>query len=333
MVRQTKGNKNLMSKAIIIEKYGNKNLKLVKIKVPEPKANQVLIEQEAAGVNFVDLYHRDGTYKLQNLPAILGLEGAGTIIKTGDQVSLFKIGDRVSYTTGPVGSYREHRVMDENNLIKLPDYIPTKIAAAITTKGLTAQTLCRRTYIVVPGVNVFVTAAAGGVGLILAQWVKALGANIIVGVGSQKKADFLRSLGFQHLIVYTEDSIKDKISYYTNNFLVSVAFDSVGRDYIKDIIESIHMFGSIVNYGHSSGAVPPINILDLSKKSLSVTRPNLWHYKRHRPELLESAHELFKLYRDGKIKLNINEYKPDQAWKAHKDIAKRKNIGSSIILF
>lgn len=323
-----------MSRAVIIRETGGAEvLEIEEVKKPHLSAGKILIRQEAIGINFLDTYHRSGIYKLSKLPAILGIEAAGVVEDIGDGVDDFEKGDRVAYTTGPIGAYREHRVIDKKFAIKLPDGIDTHTAAAILAKGLTAHTLCRRAYIIIPDSTVLIHAAAGGVGLMLVQWAKAMGAKVIGTVSSDTKAIVARQFGCDHVINYAEENFVGRVMGITDGEGLPVVFDSVGKTTFTDSLHCLHTFGTLVSYGQSSGPVPDIHVEDLGRQSLYLTRPNLWHYKRSREELILSSGELFEMFLQNKFKVHVHrKFKFDEVVRAHRELEGRKTIGSSILV-
>lgn len=323
-----------MPKAIRIHKNGGTDvLTLEDVKAPKAGEGQLLIEQKAIGINYIDIYYRTGLYELPHLPSSLGIEGAGKVLAVGAGVEGFKVGDRVAYATAPVGAYQEVRTIPASTAITLPDNISYEIAAAVMAKGLTAHYLCRRTYIVNPKSTVLIHAAAGGVGLLLSQWCKALGAKVLGTVGSAPKAKVAAENGCDYVINYNRENFVEKVREYTDGNGVSVVYDSVGQATFQGSIDALHAFGTLVSFGQSSGALPPIDIGILAKKSLFLTRPRLQDYKRSRLELSVSAKELFEMISNGHLKIRINKkYKLEDAAQAHKDLESRNSVGSNIFV-
>ncbi|MBL4692776.1 MAG: quinone oxidoreductase [Magnetovibrio sp.] len=324
-----------MSKAIQIDTYGGPDvMKLVDVVVSAPGPGEALIRQSACGLNFIDVYMRTGLYPLPDLPWGLGLEAAGEVEAVGKGVRDVKVGDRVTYVMTPAGAYAELRVMAVENLIKLPDDITNQMAAAMMLKGLTAQYLLRRTYNVQAGDTILMHAAAGGVGQIVCQWAKHLGATVIGTVGSEEKADLARAQGCDHTILYREESFKDRVQDITDGQGVNVVYDSIGKDTFMDGLDSLKPLGTMVTYGNATGPVAAFEPGILAAKgSLFVTRPSLFTYIAKHEDLVSMADELFKVVSSGAVKININqEYALADVAQAHTDLEARKTTGSTILI-
>lgn len=324
-----------MSKAIRLSEYGGPEvLKLTDIDVPAPGPGEVRIQQSACGLNYIDVYMRTGLYELPQLPFGLGLEAAGTIIGIGDGVADYKIGDRVAYVTPPAGAYAEVRNMHIDKILKLPDAIEEKTAAGMMLKGLTAQYLLRRTYNVKVGDTILMHAAAGGVGLIVCQWAKLLGATVIGTVGSQAKADQAKAHGCDFPILYRDENFKDRVLEITNGTGVNVVYDSIGKDTFMDGLDCLKPFGTMVTFGNASGQVDSFSPAILAPKgSLYVTRPTLFTHTAKRGDYEAMANELFDVVATGKVKIEINqEYALGDAQQAHSDLEARKTTGSTILI-
>jgi NADPH2:quinone reductase len=291
------------------------------------------VRHEAVGLNFIDIYHRTGLYPVP-LPSGIGLEGAGIVTAVGEGVSDLKVGDRVAYAGGPVGAYAEARHIPADRLVSLPDAISFRTAAAMMLQGLTAQYLLRRTYRVQPGDTILVHAAAGGVGLIVCQWAKALGANVIGTVGSDEKAMLARAHGCDHPINYTRENFTERVREITGGEGVPVVYDSIGKDTFVGSLDCLRPLGMMVTFGNASGPVPPLDLLELSKRgSLFVTRPSLMAYTAKRSDLLAMAGELFEVVMSGKVKIEVNQSYPlKDAAQAQIDLAARKTTGSTVLL-
>lgn len=301
------------------------------IEVGKPGPNEVRLRQTAVGLNYIDVYYRTGAYPTQT-PATLGLEGAGVVEEAGAGVSDLKVGDRVAYASLPMGAYAEARLMPADRVVKLPDQISDVQAASMMLKGLTAQYLLRRTYRVKAGDTLLVHAAAGGVGLILCQWAKYLGATVIGTVGSDEKAALAKANGCTHTIVYTREDFLSRVLEITGGKKVPVVYDSVGKDTFAKSLDCLQPMGVMVLFGASSGPVPPFDLAQLAAKgSLYITRPTLMTYTAKREDLVASANELFDVVVKGAVKLIINQAYPlKDAVQAHRDLESRKTIGSTV---
>ena len=321
-----------MTYAIRIHETGGPEvLKWEEAEVGEPGAGQVKIRQEAAGLNFIDVYHRTGLYK-QELPFTPGTEGAGVVEAVGDGVSNVKPGDRAAYAGG-LGGYAEERLIDADRLVKLPDGISTEQAAGMMLQGMTAQMLLRLVYPVKKGDTILVHAAAGGVGLIMCQWAAALGATVIGTVSTEEKAELARNHGCAHPIIYTKQDFVAEVNRITAGEKLPVVYDSVGRDTFMKSLDCLRMRGLMVSFGNASGPVEPICPLLLSQKgSLFLTRPTLFHYVATREQLENSAGELFDMVQSGKVKVEVKQRFPlKDAAEAHRQLEARKTTGSTIL--
>jgi NADPH2:quinone reductase len=312
---------------------GPEVLRWEEVSLGDPPPGEVRVDHEAVGLNFIDIYHRTGLYPLP-LPSGIGLEGAGVITAVGAGVTEFKCGDRVAYAGGPPGAYAEARNMPTDRLVKLPDAIEFKTAAAMMLQGMTAQYLLRRTYRVQPGDTILIHAAAGGVGLIVCQWAKALGANVIGTVSSDEKATLAKAHGCDHPIIYTRENFTQRVREITNGEGVPVVYDSIGKDTFFGSLDCLRPLGMMVTFGNASGPVPPLDLLELSKRgSLFVTRPTLFGYTAKRVDLLAMAAELFEVVTSGKVKIEVNQTYPlKDAAQAQIDLAARKTTGSTVLL-
>lgn len=301
------------------------------VEVGEPGPGQARIRQDAAGLNFIDVYHRIGLYP-QDLPFTPGVEGAGVVEAIGEGVSYVKVGDRVAYA-GVIGGYAEVRLIAADRLVKLPDSIPTDQAAAMMLQGMTAHMLLRSVHRVQPGETILIHAAAGGVGLIVCQWAKALGATVIGTVGSDEKADLARAHGCDHPIVYTRDDFVAEVERITGGDKLPVVYDSVGCDTFLQSIDCLRCRGMMVSFGNASGPPDPIAPGLLAQKgSLFLTRPTLFHYIAERAELERAASELFDMVASGKVKIEIKQRFPlSEAARAHRALEARQTTGSTIL--
>lgn len=303
------------------------------VDLPSPGVGEVTLRHHAVGLNFIDIYHRSGLYPLP-LPSGIGLEGAGVITAVGGDVSELKVGDRVAYAGGPVGAYAEARNLPADRLVKLPDAIDFKTAAAMMLQGLTAQYLLRRAYRVQPGDTLLIHAAAGGVGLIVCQWAKALGANVIGTVSSDEKAALARAHGCDHPIIYTRENFTQRVREITGGEGVPVVYDSIGKDTFFGSLDCLRPLGMMVTFGNASGPVPPLDLLELSKRgSLFITRPSLFAYTARRSDLLAMAAELFEMVVSGRVKIEVNQTYPlKDVAQAQADLAARRTTGSTVLL-
>ena len=324
----------MKTNAIIVHKLGGpEEMIWEEVDVPAPSENEVLIKQNVIGLNFIDTYFRSGLYPAP-LPTPLGMEASGIIEQVGANVTEFQEGDRVAYASPPLGSYSEKRVMPINNIVKIPNDISDELAAAIMLKGMTAEYLVRRTFEVKPGQTVLFHAAAGGVGLIACQWLKAIGANVIGTVGSEDKAKLAQANGCDHTILYKEEDFVEKVKEITNGEGVPVVYDSVGKDTALKGLDCLSPLGLLVIFGNSSGNAPAIEPgLLATKGSLYVTRPTLFSYNSNREKLIDSAEQVFKMVRENKISIKIGaRYRLKDAVQAHKDLENRKTTGSILLM-
>ena len=306
------------------------------VELPDPGPGELRIRHQAIGVNFIDTYHRTGLYPVA-LPSGLGQEGAGVVEAVGPGVTEFRPGDRVAYCGGalsPVGAYSEVRNFPAERAVRLPDDISFETAAAVMLKGLTAQFLVRRTHRVQPGDTVLIHAAAGGVGLLLVQWAKQLGATVIATAGNDEKAELVRAHGADHVIVYTRENFTERTRALTNGRGVDVVYDSVGRATFLGSLDSLRPLGLMVSFGNASGKVEPFDIGLLAQKgSLFLTRPTLFTYIARREDLLAMAEELFAAIRQGWLDVKIGQRFPlSQAAEAHRALESRRTIGATLLL-
>jgi len=303
------------------------------IQLGAPGPGEARIRQTAVGLNFVDIYNRTGLYPVP-LPSGLGSEGAGVVEAVGPGVTDLKPGDRVAYGAAPVGAYAEARLIPADRLIKLPNGIDDKTAAAMMLKGLTVQYLIRQTYRVKKGDTILLHAAAGGIGTILSQWAKHLGATVIGTVGSDEKAKLAKANGCAHVIVYTREDFVKRVEEITGGRKVPVVYDSVGKDTFMKSLDCCAPLGLVALFGQSSGSVEPLNLgLLAAKGSLYVTRPTLNTYGAKRENLVAMAKELFEVVESGAVKITVNQtYALKDAAKAHADLGARKTTGSTVLL-
>jgi len=323
-----------MPNAIIIyQSGGSDQLEYTSFDLPPVGNGDVVIDQKAIGLNFIDVYHRNGLYPVTEFPAIIGLEGAGIISQVGGDVSEFSPGDRVAYASPPMGAYADQRVMPANKIVKLPDSIAFDTAAAMMLQGFTVQYLTRQTYNVKPGDTVLMHAAAGGVGLIACQWLKHLGATVIGTVGNDEKAEIAKAHGCDHTILYRNEDIATRVRDITGGKGVPVVYDSVGKSTLMASLDSLAPRGLLVSFGNASGPVDNFNLGVLAQKgSLYVTRPTLMTYIAERENMVQMARDLFKVVESGAVKIEINQrYKLSEAAQAHDDLEGRKTTGSTIL--
>lgn len=323
-----------MSKAIRIHETGGPEvLRYEDVPVGPPGPGEALVRHGACGVNFIDTYHRTGLYKLA-LPAVLGSEGAGVVEAVGAGVTIVKPGDRVAYAGGPPGGYAEQRLMPADRLVRVPKEISDEQAAAMMLKGLTVWYLTRRTYEVQRGETVLWHAAAGGVGLIACQWLRALGVRIIGTAGSDEKARLAKAHGCDEVVVYTREDFPKRVRELTGGAGVPVVYDSVGKDTFAGSLDCLRPRGLMVTFGNASGPTGPIDPLVLSTKgSLFLTRPTLAHHVAARADLEEGSGELFDMVRSGKVKIEVSgRYPLSEAARAHRDLEARKTTGSLVLL-
>ncbi len=323
-----------MSNAIRFHRTGGPEvLQWETVEPPPLGAGEARIRHHAVGLNYIDTYHRSGLYPLP-LPSGLGIEGAGVVEAVGADVTDLAPGSRVAYADGPLGAYAETRNMPADRLVKLPDDLSFEHAAAMMLQGLTAQYLLRRTNRVQAGDTILIHAAAGGVGLIVCQWAKALGATVIGTVGSDAKAELARAHGCDHPIVYTRENFAARVRELTGGEGVPVVYDSIGKDTFMDSLSCLRPLGTMVLFGAASGPVPPFDCNVLARYgSLFLTRPTLMTYTTKRTDLLAMSAELFNMVSSGKIRIEVNQrYALRDAAQAHIDLEARRTTGSTILL-
>jgi len=323
-----------MAKAVRIHQHGGPEvLQYEEVAVADPGAGQARIRQTAIGLNFIDTYHRSGLYQLQ-MPSGIGTEGAGVVEAVGSGVTWVKAGDRVAYAGGPPGAYADVRLVPADRLVKIPEGISDQTAAAMMLKGLTSQYLIRSTYRVQSGQTVLFHAAAGGVGLIACQWLKALGVTVIGTVGSEEKAKLAKAHGCAHTIIYTKENFVERVTQITEGRKLPVVYDSVGKDTFMGSLDCLQPRGMLVIFGNGSGPVAAFDLnLLAAKGSLYVTRPTLVTYTAKREDLEAMATELFDVVKSGKVKIEVNQtYALKDAAQAHRDLQGRKTTGSTVLV-
>jgi NADPH2:quinone reductase len=324
----------LSTKAIRIHAHGGPEvLRWDDVPTPEPGPGEALIHHEAIGLNYIDIYFRIGLYKIPHLPATLGMEGAGVVRAIGAGVTEVSIGDRVAYAGGPIGAYATERVIAADRLVKLPDSIDFATGAAMMLQGMTAQYLIRRTHRVQPGETILVHAAAGGVGLILCQWAKQIGAIVIGVVSTEEKAEIARAHGADHVVI-GHANLAAEVKRLTDGAMVPVVYDSVGKDTFAPSLDSLAPLGLMVSYGNASGPVPPIDLGMLTAKgSLFLTRPTLATYTARREDLVAVANDLFDVVASGAVKIRVNQTFPlAEAAAAQEALEARRTTGSTVLI-
>ncbi len=311
---------------------GPEALSWEEIELPGVGAGQALIRHTAIGLNYIDTYHRSGLYPVAELPAVLGVEAAGVVEAVGDGVEHVAVGDRVAEGTA-AGAYSEHRVLDADHLVKLPDAVGDEQAAAIMLKGLTARMLLRQTYAVQPGDAVLIHAAAGGVGTILCPWARALGATVIGTAGTDEKAAMAAANGCDHTIVYTRESFAERVADITGGEGVRVVYDGVGKATFDESLECLGRNGLMASFGNASGAVEPFSILRLLPKGLYLARPSMSSEIIPGDNLGAAAAELFDVVADGTVTPTIgNRFALKDAAEAHRLLESRATTGSTVLL-
>jgi NADPH2:quinone reductase len=323
-----------MPQSIRIHEHGGPEVMRLEATDPGPVgARQVRIRQTAIGVNFIDTYNRSGLYPM-SLPGVLGREAAGVVVEAGRRVTAYRPGDRVAYAGDTSGAYADERVMDAARVVRVPDSISDRDAAALMLKGLTAWFLLRRCHRVRRNEFVLLHAAAGGVGLIALQWAVSLGAKVIAVVGSEEKAALVRDHGAAEVIVSSREDIVERVRAITRKRGVPVVYDGVGKDTWTASLDSLSPRGLMVSYGNASGAVPPVSPLELTRRgSLYLTRPTLFHYIAKASDLARGARELFDVVGKGQVKVRIGKtYALADAAEAHRDLEARRTTGSSLLI-
>ena len=324
-----------MPKAIRMHKTGGPEVMVWEDYEPgKPGSGEALVRHEAVGLNFIDVYHRIGLYPLPSLPATPGMEGAGIVEAVGEGVTEVKTGDRVAYAALPPGAYAQVRLIPAHRLVRLPESIPFRQAAGMMLRGMTARYLLYGCTKVKRGNTILVQAAAGGVGLILSQWAKFLGATVIGTVGSGEKAELAKAHGCDHTILYREEDFASRVKEITGGRGVDVVYDSVGQATFMKSLDCLRPMGMMVSFGQSSGTVPPFDLSLLSAKgSLFLTRPTLMAYTAKREDLLAHAADLFEVVTRGAVKIEVRQTYPlAEASRAHRDMEARKTTGSTILI-
>ena len=324
-----------MSNAIVMKSTGGPEVLGWEAFEPgQPGPGEVRIDQQAVGLNFIDVYHRTGLYPLPELPAVPGMEGAGVVSEVGEGVTDLAPGDRVAYAGLPVGAYAESRCIPADRLVKVPDPVTLEEAAAMMLQGMTVRYLLKGCAHVGPNTTILLHAAAGGVGLIMCQWAAHLGATIIGTVGSQEKADLARQHGCTHTILYNDEDFVAAVRELTGGKGVDVVYDSVGQATFAKSLQCLRPMGMMVTFGQSSGPIEPLDLGTLAAHgSLFLTRPSLMHYTARREDLVAHADDLFEVVTNGAVSVRIGgRFKLAEAAEAHRQLEARKTTGSLILL-
>ena len=324
-----------MTKAIrIYETGGPEVMRWEDVDPGKPEPGEALVRHEAVGLNFIDVYHRTGLYPLPALPATPGMEGSGIVEAIGEGVTEVAVGDRVAYAGIPPGAYAEVRRIPAHRLVQLPEKISFQQGAAMMLQGMTARYLLRGCYDVKKGDTILIHAAAGGVGSIVCQWAKHLGATVIGTVGSPVKAELALAHGCDHPILYNDEDFTARTKEITGGNGVDVAYDSVGQATFMQSLDCLRPMGMMVSFGQASGSVPPLDLGELAARgSLFLTRPSLMAYTAAREDLLNHAGDLFEVVQSGAVKIEVNQTYPlAEAARAHRDLEARKTTGSTILI-
>ena len=321
-------------KVVSFKKFGGPEvLEVENIDIGKPGSKEVLIKNFAIGLNYIDTYHRSGLYPIP-LPSGIGLESCGEIEEVGSEVSLFKVGDRVTHASMPIGAYAEKQIMPEDKLVSVPDGISNEVASCITLKGITAEYLLHRAYSLKKGDKILYHAAAGGLGQILCPWANAIGAEVIGTVGSKEKEEIAKNNGCHHVINYTDKNFVEEVENIVGKNGIDVVYDGVGLKTFEGSIEVLKIRGMMVAFGNASGYVNTIDVKKhINAKGLFFTRPSIAHYTIKREELEESAKKVFEAVLDKKFTIKISKkYTLDEARKAHEDLESRILTGPAVIL-
>ncbi|KAK9914001.1 hypothetical protein M0R45_037800 [Rubus argutus] len=323
-----------MVKAIRVHEHGGPEvLKWEDVEIGEPKEGEIRVQNKAIGLNFIDVYFRKGVYKPPSIPYTPGVEACGVVTAVGPGLTGRKVGDVVAFAGGSMGSYVEELILPANKVVPVPPSIDPTVAASLLLKGMTTQFLLRRCFKVEPEHTILVHAAAGGVGSLLCQWAKALGATVIGTVSTKEKAAQAKEDGCHHVIIYKEEDFVARVTEITSGSGVDVVYDSVGKDTFQGSLTCLKVRGYMVSFGQSSGAPDPVPLSALSAKSLFLTRPSLFHYTVTRDELLETAGEVFANVDAGILRVRVNHTYPlSQAALAHSDLENRKTSGSVVLI-
>ncbi|CAK9188070.1 unnamed protein product [Ilex paraguariensis] len=323
-----------MVKAIRVHELGGPEvLKWEEVEIGEPKAGEIRVKNKAIGLNFIDVYYREGVYKAATIPFTPGMEAVGVVTSLGPGLTGRKVGDLVGYAGNPMGSYAEEQILPAEKVVPVPSTLDPVVAAAVILKGMTAQFLVRQCFKVEPEHTVLVHAAAGGVGSLLCQWANALGAIVIGTVSTKEKAAQAKDDGCHHVIMYKEEDFVTRVNEITSGKGVDVVYDSVGKDTFQGSLACLKIRGYMVSFGQSSGTPDPLPLSALAAKSLFLTRPTLMQYNLTREELLENSGELFAGITSGVLRVRLNRIYPlSQAAQAHAYLEGRKTSGSVVLI-
>lgn len=325
----------MKTQAIVMDRPGGPEvLREAQRDVDSPGSGEVLLRQQACGVNYIDIQHRTGRYPIAQYPAVIGMEAAGEVAAVGPGVTEFKPGDRVAYTTPPAGAYAELRVMPAHRLVPVPASLDLVLIGASLLRGVTAQYLIKGTFQVARGHVILVHAAAGGVGQIVCQWASHLGATVIGTVGSDEKAELARRCGCDHVIVYSREDFVARVREITSSRGVDVVYDAVGPATFEQSLLCLKKRGMLVSYGTASGPLPPLEVFKLNRLgSLYLTSPGLLNYTEDRDELLERSRDYFAALEQGIVRIEVlHRYRFAQAAQAHIDLQARKTTGPIVLL-
>ena len=323
-----------MPKSIIIHEQGGPEvLKLESTNVASPGPEEIKVKNTAIGLNFIDTYHRSGLYKIK-LPSGIGMEGAGIVQEVGSKVNKFNKGDRIAYSSMPLGSYSDERCIPSEIAVKIPEGVSDEVAASVMTKGLTSHYLLYKVYKARAGETILFHAAAGGVGQIFGQWAKSLGCTVIGTVGSDEKVNIAKENGYDHVINYNKEDFAKRVLEITNGKGVPVVYDGVGKDTLDGSIECLAIRGMMVSFGNASGPLSDINVPKvIQPKGLYLVRPSMQQYLSTKEELNEASKTLFEKISSGKVKIKIfKKYKLEEVIQAHKDLEGRKILGPAVIV-
>ena len=323
-----------MVKAIRITETGKPNvMKFVDVDLKKLAPNEVLIKNKSVGLNYIDVYHRSGTYPLP-LPNGIGLEAAGVIEEIGSDVKEFKVGDRVAHAAAPPGSYSEKQVYPQEKIVKIPDYISDEIASCIMLKGITSEYLIHRAYAVKKGEFILFHVAAGGVGQVLCQWAKSLGCKVIGTVGSDEKIAIAKENGCDFVINYSKESFSQKVKEITEGKMLKVVYDGVGAKTFEESLDCLAIRGMMVSFGNASGLIDKVDPKKhIAPKGLYFTRPSIAHYTVTREELVNSANMVFEAIKTNKFKIKIfKKFALKDAVTAHEELEARKLTGPAILV-
>jgi NADPH:quinone reductase len=323
----------MVNAVVLHETGGPEVLQWQKVELADPAPGEALVRHTAVGLNFIDTYHRKGEFPLPQFPAIVGIEGAGYVEAVGAGVTDVTVGDRVAYTAG-IGSYAEKRLVAADRLVPIPEGVSDEQAAAIISKGMTAESMLRRCYEVKPGDTVLIHAAAGGMGLIMTEWCKHLGATVIGTMSTPEKAELAKAAGCDHTILYSREDFVERVRDITDGALCDVVYDSVGETTFLPSVSCVKRRGTLVNYGTSSGPVPDLDMnLAYKAGSIYVTRASVIDFTLTREEVVLSSSTLWDAVTSGGVTINVNQRYPlKEAAQAHRDLEERKTTGSTVLV-